>query len=107
MLFRKRAEQSWRMRWGSILACASVQAQTTSLLEVRSSGDSNGAELAAPPLTLHLPKKMQEHRDRNIVDELLNNDALCAIREELLGVVPEFEHVGRAAEIRGRVSDRT
>ena len=40
-LMRRRAEQAWRMRWGSILACATARAVTTSLLSL---GTSHGAD---------------------------------------------------------------
>ena len=33
-LMRKRAEWSWRLRWGSILSCAAARAVASSLLEL-------------------------------------------------------------------------
>ena len=34
-LMRRRAEQAWRLRWGSILSCTVARAVTTSMLELR------------------------------------------------------------------------
>ena len=35
---RRRVEQAWRLRWGSLLACASAKAFAASLLDLRSGG---------------------------------------------------------------------
>ena len=37
-ILRRRVEQAWRLRWGSLLACASARAFATSLLDLRSGG---------------------------------------------------------------------
>ena len=47
-LMRKRAEWSWRLRWGSILSCAAARAVAASLLEVPRA--SNGADGEVPHL---------------------------------------------------------
>ena len=41
-VLKKRVEQSWWFRWGSLLACASARAFAASLLDVRVSGGENG-----------------------------------------------------------------
>ena len=47
-LMRKRAEWSWRLRWGSILSCAAARAVAASLLELPRA--SNGADEEVPHL---------------------------------------------------------
>ena len=39
---QKRAEQAWRMRWGSILGCAAARAHAASLLELKHGGGVDG-----------------------------------------------------------------
>ena len=41
-LLQKRAEQAWRVRWASILACATAKAVATSLLELKAAHGSDG-----------------------------------------------------------------
>ena len=41
-VLQKRAEQAWRLRWGSLLACAAARAFACSLLEKRVSGGVDG-----------------------------------------------------------------
>ena len=45
-LLRKRAEQAWRLRWGSLLACTAARAVAMSLLELPGA---RGADGATPP----------------------------------------------------------
>ena len=42
LLVRRRDEQAWRIRWGSVLACAAARAFAASLLEQRVSVGSDG-----------------------------------------------------------------
>ena len=44
-LMRRRAEQAWRMRWGSMLACAAAKAVASSLLDLL---DSHGGDGKTP-----------------------------------------------------------
>ena len=41
-LMRKRVEQVWRLRWGSLLSCAAARAVAMSLLDLPSSRESDG-----------------------------------------------------------------
>ena len=41
-VLQKRAEQAWKLRWGSLLACAATRAFACSLLEKRVSGGVDG-----------------------------------------------------------------
>ena len=41
-LMRRRAEQAWRLRWGSILACAAARAVASTMLELPGSRGSDG-----------------------------------------------------------------
>ena len=43
---QRRVEQAWRLRWGSMLACASARAVASSLLELRRP---HGADGEGPP----------------------------------------------------------
>ena len=45
-LMQRRVEQAWRLRWGSMLACASARAVASSLLELRRP---HGADGEGPP----------------------------------------------------------
>ena len=45
-LLRKRAEQAWRLRWGSMLSCTAARAVAASLLELLGA---RGADGATPP----------------------------------------------------------
>ena len=42
-LLRKRVEQAWRLRWGSLLACTAARAVATSLLELPGARGSDGS----------------------------------------------------------------
>ena len=42
-VLKKRVEQSWWFRWGSLLACAAARAFAASLLDVRVSGGADGS----------------------------------------------------------------
>ena len=41
-VLRKRAEQAWRLRWSTMLACTAARAFAASLLEPRSNGGGDG-----------------------------------------------------------------
>ena len=41
-LMRRRAEQGWRLRWGSILACAAARAVASTMLELPGARGSDG-----------------------------------------------------------------
>ena len=41
-LMRKRVEQAWRLRWGSLLSCAAARAVAMSLLDLPGSRGSDG-----------------------------------------------------------------
>ena len=41
-VMRRRVEQAWRMRWGSMLACTAARAFATSLLNLRLGGGADG-----------------------------------------------------------------
>ena len=47
-LMQRRVEHAWRLRWGSMLACASARAVASSLLELRRP---HGADGEGPPLS--------------------------------------------------------
>ena len=46
LLLRKRAEQAWRLRWGSMLSCTAARAVAAGLLEL---SGARGADGATPP----------------------------------------------------------
>ena len=41
-ILRKKVEQAWQLRWGSLLACTTARAVASSLLELPSAGGANG-----------------------------------------------------------------
>ena len=56
-LMRRRTEQAWRLRWGSMLSCAAARAVATSLLELPGArgGDGETATAADVEQDLGMP----------------------------------------------------